>query len=303
MGAENANEMGYWQAVTPDALQARTNATRRSINRAMIVLGAPAVGSSLTRSATERCSTQRRQASSSSQPLSRHAGSEPHGSTTQPHPRNDLRTLRFRPRTRRKSRPAPAKTPWIHGEKPSVSANPRRRPRSGSCRVTRSRHRIAVAAVTAAGRGSCVSCARLRRDARVASRCPSRIGSTSAQPASCAAVSSVASAWRLSATSGRLRARRLSPVLGLIPRSRPRRWWTRRRVVLSHWVHRDPPAEDVNHLAGDRQQSCRAGAGVTVSRLSGRAGFLGRGPAPAPHAGTRRSNRRAPAQSCMCFGS
>jgi MFS family permease len=44
MGAENANEMGYWQAVTPDALQARTNATRRSINRAMIVLGAPAGG-------------------------------------------------------------------------------------------------------------------------------------------------------------------------------------------------------------------------------------------------------------------
>jgi hypothetical protein len=43
-GAENANEMGYWQAVTPDALQARTNATRRSINRAMIVLGAPAGG-------------------------------------------------------------------------------------------------------------------------------------------------------------------------------------------------------------------------------------------------------------------
>jgi MFS family permease len=44
MGAENANEMGYSQAVTPDALQARTNATRRSINRAMIVLGAPAGG-------------------------------------------------------------------------------------------------------------------------------------------------------------------------------------------------------------------------------------------------------------------
>jgi MFS family permease len=44
MGAENANEMGYWQAVTPDALQGRTNATRRSINRAMIVLGAPAGG-------------------------------------------------------------------------------------------------------------------------------------------------------------------------------------------------------------------------------------------------------------------
>ncbi|MGH3696968.1 MAG: MFS transporter [Pseudonocardiaceae bacterium] len=44
LGAENANEMGYWQAVTPDALQGRMNSTRRSINRAMIVLGAPAGG-------------------------------------------------------------------------------------------------------------------------------------------------------------------------------------------------------------------------------------------------------------------
>ncbi len=44
MGAENANEMGYWQAVTPDALQGRMNATRRSINRGIIVLGAPLGG-------------------------------------------------------------------------------------------------------------------------------------------------------------------------------------------------------------------------------------------------------------------
>jgi MFS family permease len=44
MGAENANEMGYWQALTPDALQGRMNATRRSINRAMIVVGAPVGG-------------------------------------------------------------------------------------------------------------------------------------------------------------------------------------------------------------------------------------------------------------------
>lgn len=44
MGAENPNEMGYWQAVTPDALQGRVNATRRSINRAMLVIGAPAGG-------------------------------------------------------------------------------------------------------------------------------------------------------------------------------------------------------------------------------------------------------------------
>ena len=44
MGAENANEMGYWQVVTPDALQGRMNATRRSINRAMIVIAAPVGG-------------------------------------------------------------------------------------------------------------------------------------------------------------------------------------------------------------------------------------------------------------------
>ncbi|WP_375426715.1 MFS transporter [uncultured Friedmanniella sp.] len=44
MGAQNANEMGYWQSVTPDHLQGRSNATRRSFNRAMIVVGAPLGG-------------------------------------------------------------------------------------------------------------------------------------------------------------------------------------------------------------------------------------------------------------------
>jgi len=44
MGAENANEMGYRQAVTPDRLQGRMNATMRSINRAMVVIGAPIGG-------------------------------------------------------------------------------------------------------------------------------------------------------------------------------------------------------------------------------------------------------------------
>lgn len=44
LGAENANEMGYRQAVTPDRLQGRTSATMRSINRAMIVVGAPVGG-------------------------------------------------------------------------------------------------------------------------------------------------------------------------------------------------------------------------------------------------------------------
>lgn len=44
MGAENANEMGYQQTVTPDALQGRMNATKRSINRAVLVIAAPAGG-------------------------------------------------------------------------------------------------------------------------------------------------------------------------------------------------------------------------------------------------------------------
>jgi MFS family permease len=39
-GIENANEMGYWQALTPDELLGRVNATRRSINRTMAALGA-----------------------------------------------------------------------------------------------------------------------------------------------------------------------------------------------------------------------------------------------------------------------
>ena len=44
MGAENANEMGYRQTVTPYRLHGRMNATMRSINRAMIVIGAPLGG-------------------------------------------------------------------------------------------------------------------------------------------------------------------------------------------------------------------------------------------------------------------
>lgn len=44
MGASNANEMGYRQTITPDHLQGRMNATMRSINRAMIVIGAPLGG-------------------------------------------------------------------------------------------------------------------------------------------------------------------------------------------------------------------------------------------------------------------
>ncbi len=44
LGVENANSMGYRQAVTPDALQGRMNITMRSINRAMVVVGAPIGG-------------------------------------------------------------------------------------------------------------------------------------------------------------------------------------------------------------------------------------------------------------------
>ncbi len=44
LGLSNANEMGYRQAVTPDRLQGRMNTTMRSVNRAMIVIGAPLGG-------------------------------------------------------------------------------------------------------------------------------------------------------------------------------------------------------------------------------------------------------------------
>jgi MFS family permease len=43
-GIENSNEMGYWQARTPDELLGRVNATRRSANRTMAALGALLAG-------------------------------------------------------------------------------------------------------------------------------------------------------------------------------------------------------------------------------------------------------------------
>ena len=43
-GAENANEMGYWQTLTPDELLGRVNAARRSVNRTMAALGAVTAG-------------------------------------------------------------------------------------------------------------------------------------------------------------------------------------------------------------------------------------------------------------------
>jgi predicted MFS family arabinose efflux permease len=44
LGLPGPVEMGYRQAVTPDRLQGRMNATMRSLNRGMIVLGAPIGG-------------------------------------------------------------------------------------------------------------------------------------------------------------------------------------------------------------------------------------------------------------------
>ena len=44
MGMSNSHEMSYRQLVTPDALQARTNTTLRSVNRAVIVVVAPVAG-------------------------------------------------------------------------------------------------------------------------------------------------------------------------------------------------------------------------------------------------------------------
>lgn len=44
MGVEGPLEMGYRQAVTPDRLIARMSATMRSVNRGMIVIGAPLGG-------------------------------------------------------------------------------------------------------------------------------------------------------------------------------------------------------------------------------------------------------------------
>ncbi|MGW4244209.1 MFS transporter [Nocardia sp. NPDC004722] len=43
-GTENSNEMGLWQALTPDELLGRVNATRRSINRTTAALGALIAG-------------------------------------------------------------------------------------------------------------------------------------------------------------------------------------------------------------------------------------------------------------------
>lgn len=44
MGLSNSHEMSYRQRATPDALQARTNTTLRSLNRGVVVVVSPVVG-------------------------------------------------------------------------------------------------------------------------------------------------------------------------------------------------------------------------------------------------------------------
>ncbi|MDX6360970.1 MAG: hypothetical protein QOH37_4024 [Nocardioidaceae bacterium] len=44
MGMSNSHEMSFRQLMTPDELQARTNSTLRSLNRAVMVVGAPLAG-------------------------------------------------------------------------------------------------------------------------------------------------------------------------------------------------------------------------------------------------------------------
>ena len=44
MGTSNSHEMTFRQSRTPDELQARTNTTLRSLNRAVIVVVSPVVG-------------------------------------------------------------------------------------------------------------------------------------------------------------------------------------------------------------------------------------------------------------------
>jgi MFS family permease len=49
MGMSNSHEMSYRQLITPDDLQARTNTTMRSLNRAVMVVVAPLAGSTADR--------------------------------------------------------------------------------------------------------------------------------------------------------------------------------------------------------------------------------------------------------------
>lgn len=44
MGLSNSHEMAYRKSITPDAFQARTNTTMRSVNRAVVVVISPLAG-------------------------------------------------------------------------------------------------------------------------------------------------------------------------------------------------------------------------------------------------------------------
>ena len=44
MGTSNSHEMAFRQSRTPDELQARTNTTLRSLNRAVVVVVSPVAG-------------------------------------------------------------------------------------------------------------------------------------------------------------------------------------------------------------------------------------------------------------------
>jgi predicted MFS family arabinose efflux permease len=63
MGVGNSHEMSYRQALTPGGLQARTNTTMRSLNRAVIVIVSPSQGWPRTGSAIPRHSLPPRQSS------------------------------------------------------------------------------------------------------------------------------------------------------------------------------------------------------------------------------------------------
>jgi hypothetical protein len=68
MGMSNSHEMSYRQQVTPDELQARTNTTLRSINRAVIVVVAPLAGVLADAWGIRRCSCWRPRSSHSWRP-------------------------------------------------------------------------------------------------------------------------------------------------------------------------------------------------------------------------------------------
>ena len=63
LGVGNSHEMSYRQALTPDGLQARTDTTMRSLNRAVIVIVSPSQGWPRTGSAMPRHSPPPRQSS------------------------------------------------------------------------------------------------------------------------------------------------------------------------------------------------------------------------------------------------